>query len=708
MSCPQCGEELKENARFCSGCGLSFASLNTPSKRAHAHDEAEAQADPLLGQVLDGKYLLSLFLDKGAMGSVYRAKRIHIGDEVAIKVLHRKWVIDEAMLERFRREARAAAQLRHPNIVSIIDLSEARGADAPAYIVMELIEGESLRKLLRRERRIGPERAVSLMRDICAGVGAAHRKGIFHRDLKPDNVIVIAPDEDREHESVKVVDFGIAKLRDAAGVRTLTETGMVVGTPLYMSPEQCRGESLDAQADVYSLGAMVYEMLAGTPPFAAETPTGLIARHLFDTVPPLPESSGATPALAAVVMRSLAKDRDERQRDATELARELRAALQTPAAILPAQFVTLQTKSTPQATESLDQQRMTEELHRRSHEIAPVLTIPMQAAPPAAFQFENYRAPRASKARRVPFVIGALLVLLLIGGAIVWLSIRRKSESPPTANQESIKPSGSTSPAIATTPATANLPRAVKNSIGMEMVLIPAGSFMMGSENGRPDEKPVHRVTINYSFYMGKYEVTYSQRQQVTHNLLSGGDNSPVEEVSWYDAQEFIRKLNEMNDGYTYRIPTESEWEYACRAGTTGDYAGNLDAMAWYANNSGRSQIDADAILRASGDYDKRIKGNGDQTHPVGQKQANAFGLYDMHGNVNEWCEDFFYKDYSGAPTDGSARESSNVDFRVLRGGSWHDPPLSLRSAARMVSDPGNRSAGFGVGLRVVAVPRFP
>jgi len=708
MSCPQCGEELKENARFCSGCGLSFASFNTPGKRAHAHDEAEAQADPLLGQVLDGKYFLSLFLDKGAMGSVYRAKRIHIGDEVAIKVLHRKWVIDEAMLERFRREARAAAQLRHPNIVSIIDLSEARGADAPAYIVMELIEGESLRKLLRRERRFGPERAVSLMRDICAGVGAAHRKGIFHRDLKPDNVIVIAPDEDREHETVKVVDFGIAKLRDAAGVRTLTETGMVVGTPLYMSPEQCRGEALDARADVYSLGSMVYEMLAGTPPFAAETPTGLIARHLFDTVPPLPESSGATPALAAVVMRSLAKDRDERQRDATELARELRAALQTPAAILPAQFVTLQTKSTPQATESLDQQRLTEELRGRSHEVAPVLTIPMQAAPPAAFQFENYRAPRASKARRVPFVIGALLVLLLIGGAIVWFSIRRKSESPPTANQESIKPSGSTSPAIATTPATANLPRAVRNSIGMEMVLIPAGSFMMGSENGRPDEKPVHRVTIDYSFYMGKYEVTFSQWRQVTHNLLSGGDNSPVEEVSWYDAQEFIRKLNEMNDGYTYRIPTESEWEYACRAGTTGDYAGNLDAMAWYANNSGRSQIDADAILRASGDYDKRIKGNGDQTHPVGQKQANAFGLYDMHGNVNEWCEDFFYKDYSGAPTDGSARESSNVDFRVSRGGSWHDPPLSLRSAARMVSDPGNRSAGFGVGLRVVAVPRFP
>jgi formylglycine-generating enzyme required for sulfatase activity/tRNA A-37 threonylcarbamoyl transferase component Bud32 len=686
MSCPQCGEELKENARFCSGCGLSFASFNTPGKRAH--DEAEAQADPLLGQVLDGKYLLSVFLDKGAMGSVYRAKRIHIGDEVAIKVLHRKWVIDEAMLERFRREARAAAQLRHPNIVSIIDLSEARGADASAYIVMELIEGESLRKLLRRERCFGPERAVSLMRDICAGVGAAHRKGIFHRDLKPDNVIVIAPDEDRERETVKVVDFGIAKLRDEAGVRTLTETGMVVGTPLYMSPEQCRGEALDARADVYSLGAMVYEMLAGTPPFAAETPTGLIARHLFDTVPPLPESSGATPALAAVVMRSLAKDRDERQHDATTFARELREALQTPAANLPAQFRPLQTKSTPQATESLDQQRVTEELRGRSHEVAPVLTIPMQAAPPAAFQFENYRAPRASKARRAPFVIGTLLVLLLFGGAIVWLSIRRKSESQPAANQEGVKPSGSTSPAIATTPATANLPRAVKNAFGMEMVLIPAGSFMMGSENGASDEKPAHRVTINYSFYMGKYEMTQAQWYTVMGNNPSGFrgcdletlGQCPVERVSWDDAKEFLRKLNAQNDGYMYRLPSEAEWEYACRAGTTGDYAGDVDAMGWYKNNSG------------------------DKTRPVGQKQANGFGLYDMHGNVWEWCEDWYHENYSGAPVDGSAWESGGLTWRVVRGGSWFYIAANMRSAHRSRYDPGVRNNDLG--LRIVAVSR--
>src|SRR2546421_6728428 len=307
MFCRQCGEELQESARFCSGCGLSSSSLGIPSGRAHAQAGDGARLDPLLNQVLDGKYSILARLGTGGMGIVYRAQRVHIGDEVAVKVLHKQLVADADMLERFRREARAAAQLRHPNIVSIIDLSEARGEDAPAYIVMELIEGESLRALLRREGCLGAERAVSLMRDICAGVGAAHRRNIWHRDLKPDNVIVLAPDEDRERETVKVVDFGIAKLRDLAGGPTLTQTGVVMGTPYYMSPEQCRGESLDARSDVYSLGAMLYEMLVGLPPFTAKNSTGVIAKHLTESPHPLPKELGVPSAVEAVLMRALAK-----------------------------------------------------------------------------------------------------------------------------------------------------------------------------------------------------------------------------------------------------------------------------------------------------------------------------------------------------------------------------------------------------------------
>ena len=721
MFCRQCGEELQESARFCSGCGLSSSSFGIPSGRAHAQAGDGARLDPLLNQVLDGKYSILERLGTGGMGIVYRAQRVHIGDEVAVKVLHKQLVADTDMLERFRREARAAAQLRHPNIVSIIDLSEARGEDAPAYIVMELIEGESLRALLRREGCLGAERAVALMRDICAGVGMAHRRGIFHRDLKPDDVIVLAPDEDRERETVKVVDFGLAKLKDAASATALTQTGMMVGTPLYMSPEQCRGDVLDARADVYSLGAIMYEMLAGGPPFIAETATGLIAQHLFDSMPPLPKSVGVSAALEAVIARSLAKDRDERQRDATEFARELREAMQTADAIPPTQSsaadVALnraQSANLP-PTQLLDSgnamqvsahepsapagptvassgwQHLTGEPVSHSQEIVPpAQTMQAQATttPPAAFYFGDNAAPREKKSRRVPLMVGALLVLLLIAGGVVWLLMNR--------NRESVKPSSNAAPA------TANLPRAVKNSIGMEFVLVPAGAFMMGSENGEATEKPVHRVTIGKDFYMGKYEVTQAEWQQVMGNnpsYFKNCDECPADTITWNDAQEFIRRMNAKGDGFTYRLPSEAEWEYACRAGTTGDYAGNLDAMAWYFDNSG------DAPMKDSEWSEEKVQANTNhnRSHPVGQKQPNAFGLYDMHGNVWEWCEDVWHGNYQGAPTDGSAwLKGGDPKQRILRGASWYYNAPILRSAYRRSNTPDHQSNGYG--LRLVAL----
>jgi formylglycine-generating enzyme required for sulfatase activity len=214
----------------------------------------------------------------------------------------------------------------------------------------------------------------------------------------------------------------------------------------------------------------------------------------------------------------------------------------------------------------------------------------------------------------------------------------------------------------------------------IELVRIPAGSFMMGSPN---DAKPVHQVMINYSFYMGRFEVTQTQWELVMGKKTSYFNdcgNCPVEQVSWDDAQSFIQSLNQINDGHTYRLPTEAEWEYACRAGTTGDYAGDLDSMAWYEKNSAG------------------------RTHVVGSKQPNAWGLSDMHGNVWEWCEDVFHLNYKGAPTDGSAWLS--VDFiigRAMRGGAWHNNAAVLRSASsRSFSTTYSREST--VGFRVVAV----
>lgn len=222
---------------------------------------------------------------------------------------------------------------------------------------------------------------------------------------------------------------------------------------------------------------------------------------------------------------------------------------------------------------------------------------------------------------------------------------------------------------------------AVKNSLGMELVLIPSGSFCMGSSNHGSDEKPVHEVTIKEGFYIGRYEVTQDLWQQVMGNNRSffKGAKLPVEQIAWDEAQSFINKLNERGDGFIYRLPSEAEWEYACRAGTTGDYAGDLNDMAWYLDNSEKG------------------------THPVGLKKPNAFGLYDMHGNVWEWCQDTYHQNYKGAPTDGSAWVGGGEpNSRVLRGGSWLYDATLLRSAYRYGFVQEHRS--YSLGIRVVAV----
>ena len=332
MNCSNCQQTLESNARFCLTCGLIFIGeatrehTNAATAPATTAVKTDPQTDPMLGRLLDGKYELLARLGQGGMGTVYRARRVHIGDEVAVKMLKQNYVTEADAIARFRREAQAAATLRHPNVVTIYDYSETRDA-AAAYIVMELVPGVSLGQLLQGGNRLPLARAVALMHSICAGVGAAHRRQIVHRDLKPDNIIVVPPSSDNVTETVKVVDFGIAKLRDMSATHALTETGMMIGTPFYMSPEQCRGEALDARSDVYSLGVMFYEMIAGMRPFTAPTPTGVIAKQLTAAPPPLHPTLKIPRNVEAVLLRALAKGPNERPADATAFAFALAQAM---------------------------------------------------------------------------------------------------------------------------------------------------------------------------------------------------------------------------------------------------------------------------------------------------------------------------------------------------------------------------------------------
>ncbi len=326
--CPECESYLEKGALFCADCGLPL--ILPGSSGAHPYYESHYVAslptvrlvnpDPMIGYKVDGKYELTARLGKGGMSLVYRARRVHIGDDVALKILLGKFVKDDAALDRFRREARAAAMIHHPNVITIHDFGERGDEKAPAFLVMELVKGTPLRDLLSSKDHFSIERSVRLMRGICAGAGAAHKQGIVHRDLKPENILIAAPDDDYEFESVKLVDFGLAELqgdRGAGGKVT------VVGTPYYMSPEQCMGEPLDARSDVYSLGAMFYEMLCGERPFAAQTVSGVINKHLYQEAPPLAPELGVPRRISTAIMQALSKDPGRRQQTARDLARQL-------------------------------------------------------------------------------------------------------------------------------------------------------------------------------------------------------------------------------------------------------------------------------------------------------------------------------------------------------------------------------------------------
>jgi serine/threonine-protein kinase len=320
LKCPQCGREFPSGASVCPDDGSTLradATVNGDTSYAPT-------PDPLAGVVLDDKYRLDERLGEGGMGAVYRATHLLIERPVAVKVLSQRLVTDESARERFRREARAAGRLQHTNAVAVTDFGETR--DGLVYLVMELLEGKSLREVLAHDAPLDPARAVSLMMQISAAVEAAHEAGIIHRDLKPGNIFLVQR-PDSPH-IVKVLDFGIAKLAGDGGefnlVDTLTGTGVMIGTPRYMSPEQCDGAQLTPASDVYSLGVILYEMLTGQTPFNGGTPLSLALKHSSESPrPPRELVANIPPALEGIVLHALAKKPEERDSDAGEFRREL-------------------------------------------------------------------------------------------------------------------------------------------------------------------------------------------------------------------------------------------------------------------------------------------------------------------------------------------------------------------------------------------------
>ncbi len=285
--------------------------------------EDVAAADPLIGTVVAERYQIQALLGRGGMGAVYRAEHVHMKKLVALKVLHRGMSANPEVVARFEREAVAAGRLQHPGIVAATDFGNL--GDGSFYLALEFVDGNSLTEVMADNGPMDEERALGIAYQMTGALSAAHSEGIVHRDLKPDNVM-LARTEDQE-DFVKVLDFGIAKMRiEEEAQQGLTRAGLVFGTPEYMSPEQAMGHDADSRSDVYAVGMILYEMIAGRSPFRADDVTAMLTAQITEPPPPLDNASSPVWAL---VQRLLQKDPEKRPRNASELSEELFEVIET-------------------------------------------------------------------------------------------------------------------------------------------------------------------------------------------------------------------------------------------------------------------------------------------------------------------------------------------------------------------------------------------
>jgi formylglycine-generating enzyme required for sulfatase activity len=691
-----------------------------------------AKADhPVMSPTADlpeqfGRYRILRRLGQGGMGAVFLAHDTQLDRQVALKVPHFSPSDGAMLLQRFYREAKAAAKLTHPNLCPVHDVGQIDGIH---FLTMSYIEGKPLSDYTARGRRI-PERQVAvLVRHLALGLQEAHDHGVIHRDLKPSNIMVNVRGEP------VIMDFGLARRVQKEEAR-LTKSGAVLGTPAYMSPEQVRGDvdAMGPGCDIYALGVILYELLTGKLPFDGPG-TAVLAQILTrEPEPPSRYRKKLDPQLEAICMKAMAKPVPERYATMAAMAAALASFSQKeqPAAG-PGRRATPGAESAGSGTAKLD---------LLETGLETLLERPGARRPATADRVGRRRLGIAAGV-----VTAVCLVVMLslgtgtrnaphdssktfpVGGEKTGIAdldkqakgsrpqkvdgqahkpVVEQSEGPqPPRKQKDGKANGAPPELNPYNPETltVDLGRGVK----MEFVRIPAGEFDMGSPGSDQDandgEKPQHHVQITRAFYLGRYPVTQAQYAALTgsnpsyfsaighgRERVQGLDTRPhpVESVAHSDAEQFCRRLTEQHGqrGRRFTLPSEAEWEYACRAGSRGRYAFGDDAdrfaeYAWYRKSAGG------------------------RTHQVGTCQPNAWGLLDMHGNVWQWCADWYadgyYKECAKEPTTVDPKGPSGGQLRVLRGGSWNDCARFCRAAYRSRNDAAihHSDVGFRVCLRL-------
>jgi hypothetical protein len=632
-----------------------------------------------------GHFEVLELLGKGGFGIVYRALDDSLQRLVAIKVLAPQLATTSPARKRFLREARASAQVRHENVVQVYAVEE----KPLPYLAMEFVPGETLQQRLDRVGPLEMPEILRIGRQIASGLAAAHAMDLIHRDIKPANVLI----ETSPQDHVKITDFGLAR---AANDASLSCSGAVVGTPMYMSPEQAKGESFDHRADLFSLGSVMYVMATGRPPFRASNAPAVLRRVAEDQPRPIREVIPEVPEwLCSIVAKLHDKDPAARFQTACEVAdlladceAKLKAQQEVPnifAAPAP------QAAAEPGPNGLTSSTREQEITGRRKWMAAAALLLPILALAMTEF----IGVTHLLRGRRpLPDAIQPLV------NPHSPLQILQHETPPNVLAMQEI-------PSLAVAPLDAaqaqglqaawarhlGVPVESTNKIGMKLILIPP----------QGEESPT-------AYYLGKYEVTQGEWKQVMADnpsnfgpenpIVAGMETSkfPVEQVSWFDSVEFCNKLSEREGlqpwyeltvtrrsgaaieeaeveilgGNSYHLPSDSEWIHASRAGTKtkyhfGDSDEDLLEYAWIHEN---------------------------RTHTVGTKKPNAFGLYDMQGNVWEWCAD-------ESPADPADLERASR--RLFRGGSWDGYSGYCEASYIPQRMPSDRI--HAIGLRVTRAP---
>jgi eukaryotic-like serine/threonine-protein kinase len=416
--CPKCGTVYENMNSLCPNDGAALVKTG----------------DTLIGQTLAHKYRIEERISEGGMGTVYRAMHVLMEKQVAIKVLHPSLAADEKIVARFTREAKAASRLSHPHALSVTDFGEAEGGIV--FLVMEYLRGRTLKQVIRAEGPFALERIVEIARQIAGALDAAHAEGVVHRDLKSDNIMLeeVAAGQDW----AKVLDFGIAKIQEPVGQDPeLTAPNLIIGTPQYMSPEQCsQSAEIDQRSDIYSFGVIIYEMLTGHVPFTGESATAIMLKHLQEPAPSvLAERNDIPPAVADVVAQALAKQREERQASAGELAEALATAAAqeapaTSAARATGEHGRVNTDRIVVPTGALDSRTTANEDYDETTVVRP---SPHTDEHPELDDLAHYgEPPPAASFSPWKIMIPAALALLVIIGVFFAMSRRDTAQTAPT------------------------------------------------------------------------------------------------------------------------------------------------------------------------------------------------------------------------------------------------------------------------------------